>query len=173
MPPDHFEKAMQGIAIRSAENGGPTIKDVLDAIIATNDDAEERHIETVGALNDHCEQYTHMTAAEWQAFVAERNRMLADTKRAPRRMDDPSDSEFGEKRETAFPVDRSLQDIIMGWRFGKWVLGIVFVAVVGWGLPFWADSCASANAERIVQHQDVASPAPQADPNNLIAPGDQ
>jgi hypothetical protein len=43
---DHFEKAMQGIATRSAENGGPTITDVLTALVAENDDAEDRHKET-------------------------------------------------------------------------------------------------------------------------------
>lgn len=47
---DHFEKAMQGIATRSAENGGPTITDVLTALVAENDDAEERHTETKLAL---------------------------------------------------------------------------------------------------------------------------
>ena len=47
---DHFEKAMQNIATRSAENGGPTITDVLTALVAENDDAEERHTETKLAL---------------------------------------------------------------------------------------------------------------------------
>ena len=49
---DHFEKAMQGIATRAAENGGPTITDVLTALVAENDDAEERHGETQLALKE-------------------------------------------------------------------------------------------------------------------------
>lgn len=47
---DHFEKAVQAIATRSAENGGPTITDVLTALVAENDDAEDRHKETRIAL---------------------------------------------------------------------------------------------------------------------------
>lgn len=47
---DHFEKAMQGIATRSAKNGGPTIADVLTALVAENDDAEDRHRENKLAL---------------------------------------------------------------------------------------------------------------------------
>jgi len=47
---DCFEKAMQGIATRSTTNGGPTIADVLTALVAENDDAEDRHKETRIAL---------------------------------------------------------------------------------------------------------------------------
>jgi hypothetical protein len=61
----------------------------------------------------------------------------------------PADSQFTEKRESAFSgPDQSLREIIVGWKFSKWILGLVLVAVMGWGLPFWADSCASQRAEK-------------------------
>lgn len=50
MTSDHFEKAMQGIATSSAENGGPTISNVLTALVASNDDAKARHNENTTAL---------------------------------------------------------------------------------------------------------------------------
>src|SRR5450759_3268466 len=50
MTSDHFEKAMQGIATNAAENGGPTISDVLTALVAENDDNKTRHRESTHAL---------------------------------------------------------------------------------------------------------------------------
>ena len=38
---DHFEKAMSDIVINSAKNGGPTNSDILTALQATNNDADE------------------------------------------------------------------------------------------------------------------------------------
>lgn len=60
---DHFEKAMQDIATRSAANGGPTIGDVLVALVAANEDSEEtaarlaktvesQHAESLNAIED-------------------------------------------------------------------------------------------------------------------------
>jgi|ERR1035437_5543365 hypothetical protein len=43
---DNFEKAIQKIATNTSENNGPTIVDVLTALVAENDDAESRHKET-------------------------------------------------------------------------------------------------------------------------------
>jgi len=48
---DHFEKAMQDIAIRGAENGGPGIQDVLIALQAVNEDGEERHEQTISSID--------------------------------------------------------------------------------------------------------------------------
>jgi len=39
---DHFEQAMASIAINSAKNGGPTIQDVLTALVAKNEDDDHR-----------------------------------------------------------------------------------------------------------------------------------
>jgi hypothetical protein len=39
---DNFEKAMADIAINSAKNGGPTIQDVLTALVAKNEDDDRR-----------------------------------------------------------------------------------------------------------------------------------
>jgi len=39
---DNFEKAMQAIAMNSVANGGPTIQDVLTALVAKNEDDDDR-----------------------------------------------------------------------------------------------------------------------------------
>jgi hypothetical protein len=41
---------------------------------------------------------------------------------AERRKDDPPDSAFFEKRQSAFPEDEEYGDIKRFWRFGKWAL---------------------------------------------------
>lgn len=77
--------------------------------------------------------------AEHQTFhdeyVAERDKELA--------------SRFEAQKMTLFPGDQTFRDMVVGWRFSKWLLGILLVIVVGWALPFWADSCTSRNAEQI------------------------
>ena len=50
---DHFEKAMQDIALHQATNGGPQLSDVLTALVATNEDLDLNHIETSTLLSDH------------------------------------------------------------------------------------------------------------------------
>lgn len=39
---DNFEKAVQQIALKSADNGGPTMQDILTCLKATNDDMDIR-----------------------------------------------------------------------------------------------------------------------------------
>lgn len=50
---DHFELAMQDIALRKAANGGPKLDDVLMALVATNEDLDINHGETLKLLDDH------------------------------------------------------------------------------------------------------------------------
>lgn len=53
---DHFEKAKDAILKRAAENGGPTTGDLLDAIIATNEDLDANHSETLVLLAEHVKE---------------------------------------------------------------------------------------------------------------------
>jgi hypothetical protein len=208
---DNFEKAMQKIAINTAENGGPTIQDVLTALVAKNEDDDERaerlrkeameakhiastlasvaaataatlasdnesdHRVIIKTLDTHivqasdffgrvvkleaykddsqrtCEGRVKKLINEEHKLVhAEYVKELNASKPAPeknmsplgRDYNDPADSQFLEHRESAFTgSDQSLREIIVGWRFSKWILGLVIIAVVGWVLPFWADSC--------------------------------
>jgi hypothetical protein len=48
---DHFEQALQEIA-RRRNGGGKTIDDVFDLAVAANQDAEERHVESVRATRE-------------------------------------------------------------------------------------------------------------------------
>lgn len=51
---DHFEKVKTEILKRAAENGGPTSRDLLEALEATNEDNDEAHVHIVATQdNDH------------------------------------------------------------------------------------------------------------------------
>lgn len=77
---DHFEQALQQIA-RRRNGGGKTIDDVFDLTVAANQDAEERHAESVEAVREnraflmaHCEEDAKREARigsleEWRATV--------------------------------------------------------------------------------------------------------
>ncbi len=73
---DHFEQAMQSIAIHAAENGGPDVKDILVALQATNDDFDENHQQTLTMLSEHASedkeraQRVARELAEWKANQA-------------------------------------------------------------------------------------------------------
>jgi hypothetical protein len=75
-----------------------------------------------------------------------------------RRIEDPPDSEFTERRESAFPELQIktdiLGDMMTGWRVGRWIAALALIAVIGWVLPFWADSCASNRAEQNRIHSE-------------------
>jgi len=147
----------------------------------------ERHEETVGVLKAHCTEAVVRDLAirelqDWrressencqrriEAIVKaehEERHAAYETSLTARDYADPADSQFGEHRETAFPLpDPSLKDIIVGWRAGKWLLGILIIALVGWALPFWADSCASQRTEKMQNPTVVRTvyPSPSVTP---------
>lgn len=124
---DHFEKAMQDIAIRGAENGGPGIQDVLIALQAVNEDGEERHEQTISSIDSLTERMVAVEQLqtkhwEWTERVPmprlaaceaaiqllesaspDHATMHAEHMReyhdhAPRRRDDAPDSDFSEER---------------------------------------------------------------------------
>ena len=73
---DHFEKAMQGIVLHSKENGGAGIDDLLKAIVATNEDLDDNHAETLGMLDKQVEGY-RQRAGVLAAECQERHRLLS------------------------------------------------------------------------------------------------
>jgi hypothetical protein len=191
---DNFEKAMSDIAINSAANGGPTIQDVLTALVAKNDDDDDRsaelrkeaseaksiaatlasvaaataaalasdneadHQTIIKALDRHLvqaddffgrvaklEAYKENTECTCEGrvkkLITEEHKLVHDAHMhelhpatpvyqsgmSPLGRDyaDPSDSQFGEHRESAFPEDTEMGDIRRFWKTFKWVL-IVF-----------------------------------------------
>lgn len=72
---DHFEKAMQGIALRSKENGGARLDDLLKAIVATNEDLDAHHEETLSLFDKQVERY-RQRAGVLAAECRERHRLL-------------------------------------------------------------------------------------------------
>jgi hypothetical protein len=97
----HFDKAMQDIAIRSAENGGPTIKDVLTAMRASHTDAQEtaallaEKVESAARLRESEREDLHAWQESQAARCAAEHKKLfeqefsaAARRREPRRSDD-------------------------------------------------------------------------------------
>lgn len=149
---DHFEKAMQDIAIRGAENGGPGIQDVLIALQAVNEDGEERHEQTISSIDSLTERMVAVEALqtkhwEWTEAVplprlvaceaaiellkgapADHATLHAEHMRefhdhAPRRRDDEPDSDFREERDEPKPKRYTREQVVVGV-----ILAIVIVA---------------------------------------------
>jgi hypothetical protein len=151
-----FESQVQKVA--RTKNGGAIDADLFwDIVIALDTDSEKRHTDTVSLLAAHTQEDTERSAriardlkSELDEFrvsqaheCAIRHKELFHTELATLGLS-PTPPISGPAMD-----GKSLQDIIMGWRLGKWMLAIIFVAVVGWGLPFWADSCARGAAESL------------------------
>jgi len=170
-----------------------TVKDAVELVLAVDEDAVERHEETVDVLKVHCTEAVVRDLAirelqDWrressencqrrieaivkaeheERHAAYESSLTADPRQLGRDYADPVDSQFGEHRESAFPLpDPSLKDIIVGWRAGKWLLGIFLIALIGWGFPFWADSCASQRTEKMQNPTVVRTvyPSPSVTP---------
>jgi hypothetical protein len=186
-----FESQVQGVA--REKNGGTVDKKMFwDIVVALDQDSESRHRETLQILQQQALENEKIRIATANAVrkelldyrdsqaerCADAHKTLFETElktlqsRAPRRVSDPSDLEFG--------GISLIPEISFSYKLFKWVAMVLVIGALGWALPFWADSCASQNAERSTQHQEILSnqqkiisPSPQANPNNIIAPDNQ
>jgi hypothetical protein len=159
-----FESQVQGVA--REKNGGVVDKQMFwDIVVALDSDSEARHIETMNMLAAQTQENAqrHADTAEalreelqtYRDTQAERCALLhrkvieeelrAVTAREPRRATDPSDLSFGGVS--------IIPELSFSYKMAKWVLMAVVVVALGWGLPFWADSCAQ---------QATHAPAPTA-----------
>ena len=87
----------------------------------------------------------------------ERKRLLGAE---PRRATDPPDVDFSSKAT----------EMWYSYRLVRWAAVITIVIGLGWLLPYWADSCASKNAEKANQTNEIqyvprsVTPSPSATP---------
>jgi hypothetical protein len=169
-----FEQAMQEIARRKHDNGGVTTDDLLVAIIAANDDRREATADTDKRLLNLTErfelhiadkpivsateavlEYTHederdrkalavelaaykqQVKAAVDAVAVELTAYRIDKGREPRRCGDPPDKDYRAETEVEGDMQRA-------WRVGKWAVMVLCVALVSFGLSYWADSCSRA-----------------------------
>ena len=186
---DRFDKAMADIAVKSAKNGGPTIQDVLTAMCAAHDDANAvrdelaktvketaavLHAEVVDAARQRAvdiAESAKLVEADLKGYretqterCAEEHRKLLEAEftkhsREPRRKDDSEDVNFA--GTSLFP------EIAFSYRFFKWLTMLAIVILLGWGLPFWADSCASKDLEKTSGSEPathVLTPSPGVTP---------
>ena len=145
---------------------GGLVEDVSDLsgnVLLHHEWADRDLKPAIETLHHDVEELKKGTAHE--AFHATYVASLGD----PRRGDDPPDSEFTEKRESAFPVltteQRSMLQILSGWSLLKKGLAIALTAaiigMVGLGITYLGASIASNRAEQNVLHyEETHSPAP-------------
>ena len=130
---DNFEKAMQGIATRSAENGGPTISDVLIALVAENDDATLRHNESThilqGLLADGITCDARISLLEdWRGNIGSKD----DHHTAAQTATLVANTAERTARELAANEEEG--DILRAWRIAKWFVigaGLVLINQLG------------------------------------------
>ena len=94
---------------------------------------------------------------------------MAEHHGEPRRQDDPSDAEFTEHREPAFPHtednDRSFREILAGWSLLKklaWLIVSTLIAgILLFGISYYGSLWASNRAEQSFLHiEETALPRP-------------
>jgi len=104
----------------------------------------------VGGRGEAIAQAKAEVSEEHQAFhdeyVAGRDRELA--------------SRFEAQQKSGLLGEQTFRDMVVGWRFSKWLLGILLVVIVGWALPFWADSCSRQQYWGREAPAIIASPTP-------------
>jgi len=188
---DNFEKAMASIAINSVKNGGPTIQDVLTALVAKNEDDdgraevlrdetrtnrrvnEEDHHAIISSIDAHLVQsevfFARVTKLEAYKEDSERTcegrvKKLINEEHtvvhAAHMADLHPPERFEAQQKSGLLGEQTFRDMVVGWRFSKWLLGILLVVIVGWALPFWADSCSRQQYWGREAPAIVASPTP-------------
>ena len=73
---DHFERAMQGIALRKKGNGGAVIDDVLTALVATNEDLDEGQIKVLRLLSEHVKEDKARAKAQADVCAANHRKLI-------------------------------------------------------------------------------------------------
>lgn len=158
---DNFERLKTDILRRTADDGGPTALDLLNAIEATNDDNDADHAVIMARLDKKRVLLQAIDLKLDDHIVADRVALSAIESRLIEMEEESLRVAQGVAQElTAFralPKPSLLEgEVWYSYKLVKWAAIVAIVAVLGWGLPFWADSCATRNAEKI------AAPEPPA-----------
>ena len=129
---DHFEQVKTDILKRTAENGGPTPLDLLNAIEATNTDNDEDHKVIIATLAKHiCDDKeravllaTNLT--EWRKQQAE------ECAQRPGECLQQQQALLAEELQ-ARPlgvVNGEMTDLLTSWKRLKWFIIVVVAALV-------------------------------------------
>jgi hypothetical protein len=156
---DHFEKAMADIATKRTGNGGPKIDDVLQALRATNEDADEtaaalaKKVDVTRATLAAKVEVTHKETLRWHdkllGMLAEhvdeskvRDRRIADLEIAQvdrrqncipemtRLIASEHDIVHANYVASLEPDKRSFAQILAAWSAGKKALAIIATALL-------------------------------------------
>jgi hypothetical protein len=156
---DHFEKTMADIAVKRTGNGGPKIEDVLEALRATNEDADETaeklaaKVESTRTDLSKKVEKQHVETLKWHdkllGMLAEhvgeskvRDRRIADLEIAQvdrrqncipemkRLIASEHDIVHTNYVASLEPDKRSFAQILAAWSAGKKVMAIIATAVI-------------------------------------------
>lgn len=118
---DAFDHKMREIAASSASNGGPTIKDVLEALAASHEDSERRLQVMHDALRTHLEEHIDriderlaaMPASIKAEICAEylakyQTHLETHHAASPRRSSDPGGQDWRGDRVASEPLSREM-----------------------------------------------------------------
>jgi hypothetical protein len=156
---DNAERKVQEWAKK--RNGDPlTAKDVVELVLAVDADGDARHEETLDLLDKHIADDKKRASviaaelAEWRELQAEecesRHRVLFSEEmlelpkliRHPRRHDDPENTDY---RLAEPEQDPNLFEMLLGYKMLRRVVIVVSMALLVWGVSYWADSCSRAH----------------------------
>jgi len=161
-----------------------TVKDAVELVLAVDEDAVERHEETVGVLKAHCTEAVVRDLAirelqDWRRESAENCQRRIEAIVRAEHEERHAAYESNLKDDARLAGDGSLKttpprpgflgtesEMWYSYKLVKWLAIILTVAVLGWGLPFWADSCASQRTEKMQNPTVVRTvyPSPSATP---------
>lgn len=132
---DHTESKVRQWATR--RNGDPlTPRDVVELVLAVDDDGNARHQETIDLLA--AQNARVVLLEEWRAscpaaFAAEHEerhaRHMADC-HAPRREDDLPGADYSDERRDATDHERTFLMWTLGSKLGAFVIAVLLAAVV-------------------------------------------
>ena len=163
-----FERALEGIAKDRTANGGPSLDNLLDAIIAANDDRREATADTdkrllnlseafhahvsdkpiqnvTEAILDYTREDTSDRQRLAEELVAYKQQIKAAVDAVAIDLSEYRGSFKSPRRAKAEDGEAQIEgDMQRAWRVGKWVIMVACVALLTYGVSFWADSCSRA-----------------------------
>jgi hypothetical protein len=126
---DAFETAMQDIAIRSADNGGLELSDILTALKAVNEDSENRHEETISTMQAHILQEDKRFEEWCSKHIIEYH--------PPHRKTDANGVDYRKVRTGVLSVAELSFRVKMIWAAGGVLMATVVSFLVNFGLDKW------------------------------------
>jgi len=151
----HNETVAEMKALRNAGNVRDRRLNVIEKQHTTWEEECPRRLEAI--IDEAVKRSTGEHSTTHAAHMAEHHIQ-------PRRREDDAAGENHRHERSDFPTgdQRTLFELILGWSIVKWLIAGACMALVVWGVAFWASSCAeqAEHAKARGEIQLLASPSP-------------